>query len=72
MSFLRLGNAEIGYTLPSRLSKKIGLSAIRFYIQGKNLATFSEFDLWDPELNADYGNQYPAMRTYTLGVNVKF
>lgn len=72
MSFMRLGNAEIGYTLPSRLSKKIGLSAIRLYVQGKNLATFSKFDLWDPELNANYGNQYPAMRTYTFGVNVKF
>ena len=72
MSFLRLKNAEIGYTLPKRLTKKAGMSTVRFYIQGLNLLTFSDFDLWDPELNSNYGNQYPTMRTYTLGVNVKF
>ena len=72
MSFLRLKNAEIGYTLPKAWTKKAGLSTVRFYLQGVNLLTFSDFDLWDPELEADYGNQYPTVRTVTLGVNLNF
>ena len=65
-------NAEIGYTLPKAWTKKAGLSTVRFYLQGVNLLTFSDFDLWDPELEADYGNQYPTVRTVTLGVNLNF
>lgn len=72
MSFLRLKNAEIGYTLPKAWTKKAGLSTVRFYVQGVNLLTFSDFDLWDPELEADYGNQYPTVRTVTVGLNLNF
>ena len=72
MSFLRLKDAEIGYTLPESMTKKWGLSKIRFYIQGKNLITFSDFKLWDPEVNANYGNVYPLIRTFAIGANVNF
>lgn len=72
MSFIRLKNAEIGYTLPKNITKKAGMSTVRFYLQGVNLLTFSKFQLWDPELNANYGNQYPNMRTISLGVNLNF
>ena len=72
MSFLRLKDAEIGYTLPESMTKKWGLSKIRFYIQGKNLVTFSDFKLWDPEVNANYGNVYPLIRTFAIGANVNF
>ena len=72
MSFLRLKNAEIGYTIPKRLTRKMGMSTVRFYAQGVNLLTFSKFKLWDPELNASYGNIYPQMRTVCFGANVNF
>ena len=72
MSFMRLKNAEIGYTVPRRLTRKIRLSTVRFYIQGVNLLTFSKFKLWDPELNASSGNTYPQMRTYSFGANINF
>ena len=72
MSFLRLKNAEIGYTLPKRITRKIGMSTVRFYAQGVNLLTFSKFKLWDPELAASYGNIYPQMRTVCFGANVNF
>ena len=54
------------------MTKKWGLSKIRFYIQGKNLITFSDFKLWDPEVNANYGNVYPLIRTFVFGVFVFF
>lgn len=72
MSFLRLKNAEIGYTIPKALYKTWGISTIRFYAQGVNLLTFSKFKLWDPELDSDYGNVYPQMKSITFGLNINF
>ena len=72
MSYIRLKNAEIGYSLPKELMHRIGLSTIRFYIQGVNLLTFSGFKLWDPELNTGTGGLYPQMRTAAIGMNVNF
>ena len=64
MSFLRLKDAEIGYTLPESMTKKWGQTKIRI--------TFSDFMLWDPEVNANYGNVYPLIRTFAIGANVNF
>ena len=72
MSFLRLKNFEFGYTLPKNLVRKIGLSTVRFYVQGVNMLTFSKFKLWDPELDADYGNVYPMTKNVSLGLNINF
>lgn len=72
MSFLRLKTVEIGWSLPERLSRKAGLSKARVYVSGNNLLTFSGFNLWDPELDSDYGNAYPQMRTVVFGVNLNF
>lgn len=70
MSFLRLKNAELGYTIPKSLTKKIGLSTMRFYMQGLNLLTFSKFKLWDPELDTNSGMAYPNMTVVNFGLNV--
>ena len=72
MSFLRLKNAELGYTLPKKVSERIGMSTIRIYLQGVNLLTFSGFKLWDPELSSSYGNVYPLTRNVSLGLNLNF
>ena len=72
MSFLRLKNAEIGYTLPKRVTKKAGISALRVYVAGTNLLTFSNFKLWDPELDTAYGTRYPITRNVSLGLNINF
>ncbi|MHA7108475.1 TonB-dependent receptor [Sunxiuqinia elliptica] len=71
-SFLRLKNAELGYTLPMSVSKKAGFSSIRFFTQGVNLLTLSSFKLWDPEITNQQGAVYPNMKTFTLGVNLNF
>lgn len=72
MSFLRIKNAEIGYTLPKNITKKAGISTMRIYLQGVNLLTFSKFKLWDPEITSSFGNGYPTMRTVCLGANINF
>lgn len=72
MSFMRLKNAELGYTLPKNITKKIGLSTTRIYLQGVNLLTFSKFKLWDPELATANGSAYPNIRSYSIGINLNF
>lgn len=61
-SFVRLKDAEIGYTLPKSISNRMFMSSCRFYLQGHNLLTFSNFKLWDPEVHHSYGSQYPNMK----------
>ena len=72
MSFLRLKNAELGYTLPKKWTKRANMSAVRIYLQGVNLLTFSKFKLWDPELSSTYGNVYPLTQNVSLGLNLNF
>ena len=72
MSFLRLKNAELGYTLPKKWTKPMGISTVRIYLQGVNLLTFSKFKLWDPELSSSYGNVYPLTKNVSLGLNLNF
>jgi hypothetical protein len=72
MSFLRLKNVELGYTLPKKLTKKIKMSSLRVYVQGVNMLTFSSFKLWDPEVDADFGNVYPMTKNVTVGLNINF
>jgi hypothetical protein len=76
-SYLRLKNMEVGYTLSSKAIKRIGLSSVRFYMNGSNLYTWSK-DLLpgqDPENSAYYpqGTEpYPATINTNFGVNIKF
>ena len=69
-SYLRLKNLEIGYTMPKRISNAMHLENLRIYFMGTNLITFSDFDLWDPELGSSNGQAYPLARTYTLGLTL--
>jgi len=70
-AFLRLKTAEIGYTIPERLSKRAGMSMLRIYVSGVNLYVWSKFKMWDPEM-AGNGLGYPIQRVYNLGINVNF
>ncbi|MXV16392.1 SusC/RagA family TonB-linked outer membrane protein [Hufsiella ginkgonis] len=71
--FVRLKNAEIGYTFPVYFSRKIGIPSLRVFSNGLNLVTWSElFDIRkdiDPEA---MGAAYPTMRVFNFGVNAKF
>ncbi|MGV8091102.1 MAG: TonB-dependent receptor [Mangrovibacterium sp.] len=70
-SFLRLKSAEIGYSLPKRLTDTLKLVKCRFYVSGTNLLLFSSFDLWDIEMGGN-GLGYPIQRVFNLGVNISF
>ena len=70
-AFLRLKTAEFGYTIPDRTTKKIGMSMLRVYVSGVNLAVWSKFNMWDPEM-AGNGLGYPVQRVYNIGLNINF
>ena len=71
-TFVRLKNAELGYSLPSRLISKIGLTNLRVYASGFNLLTWAKEIKWgDPEISGG-SYYYPQQRTISLGVSVKF
>ncbi len=70
-AFLRLKTVELGYTLPTKLTDKIGSSGIRVYFSGNNLLTFSKFKLWDVEMS-DRALEYPIQKVYNFGVHFNF
>jgi TonB-linked SusC/RagA family outer membrane protein len=78
--FLRLKNLVIGYSLPSPLTQRFGVSKARFYVTGQNLLLLTKYSGMDPELgyinnnlqlNVDYA-QYPQARTLTIGTTIIF
>ncbi|MCL3779560.1 TonB-dependent receptor [Prolixibacteraceae bacterium JC049] len=70
-SFLRLKSLEMGYTLPKKFTRKIKCSRLRFYVSGLNLAVWSKFKLWDPEM-ASNGLGYPVQRVLNTGIQINF
>ena len=72
MSFLRLKNLEIGYSLPKRWAERSFISSARIFVRGTNLLTISSFKLWDPELDSNDGGKYPLMMSISGGLEFKF
>lgn len=70
--YLRLKNMEVGYTLPKKLSGKLGISNMRVYLSGTNLLTFDYVKTFDPETETTRGYNYPQLAQYTFGFNVQF
>ena len=79
-SYLRLQNLAFGYTIPPRLTQKIHLSKVRFYVSAQNLFTLTNYSGYNPEVSnrtsaltpgEDYGT-YPLARTFMAGVNLTF
>lgn len=72
----RLQSAELSYTFNGVKLKKTGLQSIKLYFSGNNLWLYSHMSD-DREANAtrakeSHTDQYPKLKRYTFGVNVKF
>jgi TonB-linked SusC/RagA family outer membrane protein len=79
-SFLRINNLTIGYSLPSSNLGRLKMSMLRFYVTANNLAVFSNYSGYDPEVsvrnspltpNLDY-SAFPRSRSFIFGVNASF
>lgn len=84
-SYLRLKSLTLGYTIPSNLTKKIGISNLRAYFSATNLFTLTGYSGLNPEVNTartsgSYNfptpgvdrNAYPLAQAYTIGLNITF
>ena len=71
-NYLRFKNLEIGYTLGSNITKRVGISKLRIYFSGLNLITWEKFGFWDPETIASNGYAYPQSRVISAGFRVTF
>jgi hypothetical protein len=79
-SFLRVNNLTVGYSLPVKNLVKMKISKLRFYFTANNLAVFTKYTGYDPEVSVrnspltpglDY-SAYPKSRSFIFGVNANF
>nr|WP_319023512.1 TonB-dependent receptor [Segatella baroniae] len=80
MSYLRLKNITLGYTLPKELTRKAYIQNLRVYVSANNLFLLHKGngDLpVDPEINegqgikfGGWGRTQPITRTFAVGVQV--
>ncbi len=75
--YLKLRNIEIGYTLPNRALKVLGIKQMRMYATGQNLLTLTNVKQVDPEGpgyggNKERGWNYPQLAIINFGLNVTF
>lgn len=86
-AYLRMKNVQVGYNLPLHLIQKIKLNSLRVFVSGENLLTWSPLykvtkDI-DPESingsdrvltdgNSGNGNNYPILKSVTLGLTATF
>ncbi|HTL07631.1 MAG TPA: TonB-dependent receptor [Chitinophagaceae bacterium] len=77
-SYLRLKNAEIGYSAKPGLLKRIGVSSLRIYANANNLITWKKtYKGIDPESDSPDRSDtnlepYPLVRTVNFGLNLNF
>lgn len=68
--FIRLQNVSLSYNLPKKwFGSAINNAAIR--LDGQNLFVITPYDGIDPETDA-YTAAYPNVRSYTIGLDLKF
>ena len=80
-SFFRIKNVTLAYDLPEKWVRKMRMQAMRIYVSGDNLATFTRFSGMDPEVDLQgteytlagmYSTPYPVGRTFMFGVDLTF
>ena len=72
-SYLRIQNANLGYTFQPGIIK--GITNLRIYFSGSNLFTFTKFNpSFDPEVgeNGQFSGTYRKPRQLSFGANVSF
>lgn len=67
-AFARLKDISISYNLPSAALSRLKITSAKFYLTGRNLATFTHYKGLDPELNNQYG--LPLQRTLLVGLTI--
>lgn len=74
-SYLALQSINFGYTLPSKITRKIDVERIRLYMSADNIAVWSKRKGLDPRQSITGGASnayYAPIRTISGGINISF
>lgn len=69
-NFMRLKYLTVSYDLPKNQFYNKFFENVRLFVSGTNLFCWSSFKYYDPQLGN--GNDYPIMRSFNFGIDVKF
>ena len=72
-SYFKIKNISFGYTLPSKISRKIFIDKLRMYVTASNILTVAKSPLvknYDPENSGS--ETFPMSKQIIVGVNVDF
>jgi TonB-linked SusC/RagA family outer membrane protein len=80
-SYFRVRNAQLGFSLPAKITERLKLKKLRVYANAQNALNFFKYKGLSPEVRA-YENKptqanidadvYPLSATYNFGINVTF
>ena len=69
--YVRLKSAQLGYTLPQSLTRRIGIQSIRIFVEGNNLFTLDGLPAGiDPESPGVNNGYYPQQRNILGGITL--
>jgi TonB-linked SusC/RagA family outer membrane protein len=80
-SYFRIKNVVLGYNFSRDALRRLRIENARVYLAANNLFTFTDYNGYDPEVNATYisninlGHDFytpPQARTITVGINIGF
>lgn len=70
-AYLKIRNAQLSWSLPQRWCEGIRMDAIRVFLSGQNLYTWTSYRFgYDPEISGV--RNYPTSRIYNFGVSAQF
>ncbi len=70
--FVKIRNVQLGYNLPTNISESLSLQNVRFYISGNNIAYFTNYNGFTPEIESSFLYQRdnnPTSRTLGAGID---
>lgn len=70
--YIRLKNVMLSYNLNSEVTRRLKISNARFYVQGTNLWTYSDWFSYDIEFVGTATGIVPQTRNFTAGVQFSF
>lgn len=70
--YIRLRNVTLSYDLPTSILNRVKLNSARFYVQGTNLWTYSDWYSYDIEFVGTATGIIPQTKNITVGLQLGF
>ncbi|MDO7135966.1 SusC/RagA family TonB-linked outer membrane protein [Algibacter lectus] len=77
-SYLRLRQVQVGYSLPKKVSDKLGINRLRLYVSAQNALTLTKYSGYNPEVGGGIAGRGldkgtgPTSAQYLFGMNFNF